>query len=258
MTITCGIDWAERHHDVALVDDDGVVLARQRIDTDASGFTELVGLIAEHAQDPTAVPVAIETDKGLLVAALAGAGFGVYAINPRAVARYRERYAQAGGKSDPGDASVLANILRTDRPMHRPLPLVSELAAAIKVLARQHQEAIWARQQTVNRLRSLLSEFFPNALKAFPVLTHRAALTVLAAVPTPAAAAKLTHRRVVALLRRSGEATGPVWPTRSSPISQRPRCASYPSSKRPSGRPSVASSPSSKRCRPPSAISRRQ
>jgi transposase len=68
---------------------------------------------------------------------------------------------------------------------------------------------IWARQQTVNRLRSLLSEFFPNALKAFPVLTHRAALTVLAAVPTPAAAAKLTHRRVVALLRRSGRGDRP-------------------------------------------------
>ncbi|HEY3140215.1 MAG TPA: IS110 family transposase [Acidimicrobiales bacterium] len=209
MTITCGIDWAERHHDVALVDHEGVVVARQRIDTGVTGFSELVGLIAEHAQDLTGVPVAIETDKGLLVAALAAAGFSVYAINPRAVARYRERYAQAGGKSDPGDAIVLANILRTDRPMHRPLPQPSELAAAVKVLARQHQEAIWARQQTVNRLRSLLSEFFPNALKAFPVLTHRAALTILAAVPTPAAAAKLTHRRVVTLLRRSGRGDRP-------------------------------------------------
>jgi transposase len=209
MTITCGIDWAERHHDVALVDGDGVVVARQRIDTGATGFTELVGLIAEHAQDAVGVPIAIETDKGLLVAALAGAGFTMYAINPRAVARYRERYAQAGGKSDPGDATVLANILRTDRAMHRPLSQFSELAAAIKVLARQHQEAIWARQQTVNRLRSLLSEFFPNALKAFPVLTHRSALTILAAVPTPATATKLTHRRVVALLRRSGRGDRP-------------------------------------------------
>lgn len=209
MSITCGIDWAERHHDVALVDHEGVVVARQRIDTGVTGFSELTGLIAEHVDDAAGVPVAIETDKGLLVAALTAAGFCVYAINPRAVARYRERYAQAGGKSDPGDASLLANILRTDRPMHRPLPQPSELAAAVKVLARQHQEAIWARQQTVNRLRSLLSEFFPNALKAFPVLTHRAALTVLAAVPTPAAAAKLTHRRVVALLRRSGRGDRP-------------------------------------------------
>jgi transposase len=209
MTITCGIDWAERHHDVALVDSEGAVVARRRIDTGATGFSELLGMLAEHAEDPAGVPVAIETDKGLLVAALVEAGCSVYAINPRAVARYRERYAQAGGKSDPGDAIVLANILRTDRPMHRCLPDVSELASAVKVLARQHQEAIWARQRTVNRLRSLLSEFFPHALKAFPTLTHRAALTVLAAVPTPTTAAKLTHRRVVTLLRRSGRGDRP-------------------------------------------------
>lgn len=241
MSITCGIDWAERHHDVALVDHEGVVVARQRIDTGVTGFSELVELIAEHADDAAGVPVAIETDKGLLVAALTAAGFRLHAINPRAVARYRERYAQAGGKSDPGDAIVLANILRTDRPMHRPLPQPSELAAAVKVIARQHQEAIWARQQTVNRLRSLLSEFFPNALKAFPVLTHRAALTVLAAVPTPAATAKLTHRRVVALLRRSGRGDRPVSPSGSSPISQHRHCTSCRRLRRPSARASVAS-----------------
>jgi transposase len=75
-------------------------------------------MIAEHGGDPADIPVAIETDKNLLVVALSAAGFLVYPINPRAVARYRERHGQAGGKSDPGDAAVLANILRTDR--HRP------------------------------------------------------------------------------------------------------------------------------------------
>jgi hypothetical protein len=75
-------------------------------------------MIAEHGGDPADIPVAIETDKNLLVVALSAAGFPVYPINPRAVARYRERHGQAGGKSDPGDAAVLANILRTDR--HRP------------------------------------------------------------------------------------------------------------------------------------------
>jgi len=122
------------------------------------------------------VAVAIETDKNLIVAALQAAGLSVYAINPRAVARYRERSAQAGGKSDPGDAIVLANILRTDRKVHRALPRISAGGLAVKALARQHQEAIWARQLTVNRLRSALLEFYPNALKAFPVLTRKAAL----------------------------------------------------------------------------------
>jgi transposase len=179
MSITCGIDWSERHHDVALADSDGHTVAKQRINTTLSGFTELLTLLAEHADDPASVPVAIETDKNLLVAALQAAGFAVYAINPRAVARYRERHGQAGSKSDPGDAVVLANVLRTDRHRHRALPRISELGLAIKALARQHQEAIWARQLTVNRLRPVLGEFYPTAVTAFPVLTHKAALEIL-------------------------------------------------------------------------------
>lgn len=209
MEITCGIDWAEAHHDVALVDREGRRVAHQRIDTGLGGFTALSELLAEHTENPAGVAVAIETEKGLLVAALRAAGFIIYAINPRAVARYRERYAQAGGKSDPGDAVVLADILRTDRHLHRSLPVHSELGAAVKVLARQHQEAIWARQAAVNRLRSLLVEFYPQALCAFSNLTHKAALEVLAAAPNPAAGLKLTKARIVALLRRSGRGNRP-------------------------------------------------
>lgn len=159
MTITCGIDWAEAHHDVALVDDVGTIVARRRIDTGAAGFTSLLEFIADHAGAGEETAIAIETDKNLLVVALAGAGFTVYPINPRAVARYRERHGEAGGKSDPGDAAVLAHILRTDKSIHRRLPAVSEPGLAVKALARQHQEAIWALNQTASRLRSVLLEF---------------------------------------------------------------------------------------------------
>lgn len=210
MQMTCGVDWAEAHHDVALVDEDGALVARSRIDTGATGFSTLLTLIAEHGGSVGDTPIAIETDKNLLVVALAEAGFAVYPINPRAVARYRERHGQAGGKSDPGDAAVLAHILRTDLPMHRRLPDVSEQGRAVKALARQHQEAIWALHQTVSRLRSVLLEFYPQALQAFPNLKHRAALTVLAAVLTPAAATKLTRGRVVTLLKRSGRGNHPA------------------------------------------------
>ena len=62
---------------------------------------------------------------------------------------------------------MLANILRTDRHVHRPLPADTELARAVKATARQHQEAIWARQQAMNQLRSLLRDYYPQALVAF-------------------------------------------------------------------------------------------
>ncbi len=209
MGITCGVDWAEDHHDVVVMDDLGKVLQGRRIDTGVDGYAELLGLIADHGGSATETPVALETDKNLLVLALRAAGFTVYPINPRAVARYRERHYQAGKKSDHGDASVLADILRTDRHQHRPLPCVSDHALTIKALARQHQEAIWALHQTTSRLRSMLLEFYPQALKAFPNLNHKAALTILGAAPTPTAAQRLTSRRVVALLHRCGRRNDP-------------------------------------------------
>jgi transposase len=209
MELFCGIDWAEAHHDIALVDADGNRIAKIRIGCDAGGFGELLTLLASGSVEPSSIPIAIETDKNLIVVALQGAGFTVYAINPKAVARYRERHHQAGGKSDPGDAFVLANILRTDMNQHRPMPQISDSALAVRALARQHQEAIWARQLTVNRLRTVLLEFYPNALAAFPILTHKAALEILGKVPTPAQALRLNHSRMVALLRRSGRGDRP-------------------------------------------------
>jgi transposase len=214
LEIFCGIDWAERHHDIAVVDQTGRLLGRRRISDDLAGFSDLTALLVEHAgeqgEQVTGVPVAIETDRGLLVAALRAVGHPVYAINPKAVDRYRDRHAVSGAKSDPADALVLAHLLRTDRHAHRPLPADTEQAQVVRVLARAHQDAIWARRQDANRLRSLLREFFPAALTAFPDLTTRTALTVLAAAPTPAAAAALTRANLTGLLHAAGRGTRPA------------------------------------------------
>lgn len=122
----CGIDWAEKHHDVALVDEAGQLLAKARITDDAVGYRKLLDLLAEHGDtEAEPIPVAIETSRGLLVAILRTSARQVFAINPLAAARYRDRHGVSRKKSDPGDALVLANILRTDMPMHRPLPAVS-------------------------------------------------------------------------------------------------------------------------------------
>jgi transposase len=128
LTVFCGIDWAERHHDIALVDDTGTLLAKARITDDAAGYNQLLALLAEYGDSPDdPIPVAIETSHGLLVASLRTGSRRVLAINPLAAARYRDRHGVSRKKSDPGDALVLANILRTDMHAHRPLPADSEL-----------------------------------------------------------------------------------------------------------------------------------
>jgi hypothetical protein len=134
--VFCGVDWAEDHHDIALVD---------------AGGTQLAAL-------------------------------------------------------------ALANILRTDKAAHRPLPADSELAQAIAVLARAQQDAVWDRGQAHNKFRSQLREFYPTILEAFADHKHglcsREARAILAAAPTPTAAAGLTRRRLQSLLKQAGRVRG--------------------------------------------------
>ena len=102
--------------------------------------------------------------------ALRETGRVIYPINPLAASRYRARYAVSGAKSDATDAVLLANIVRTDADAHRPLPADTELAQAIRVLARAQQDAVWARQQIGNQIRDLLKDFYPAAIVAFAEL----------------------------------------------------------------------------------------
>jgi hypothetical protein len=213
MDVFCGIDWAEDHHDIALTDRDGMLLARRRISDSAAGLAQLLALLAEHgdhAGDP--VPVAIETPRGLLTACLRATGRPLYPVNPMAVARYRDRHSVAGRKSDHGDAVVLANILRTDMHAHRPLPAGTEPAQAIAVLARAQQDAVWDRTTAHNKLRSCLREYYPGFLAAFAAakggITRPEARVILAAAPTPADAAKLTKAQLRALLKKAGRSRG--------------------------------------------------
>ena len=202
--IFVGDDWAEAHHDVYVCDEAGTKLAARRVPEGIAGMTVLHELVASLAADPAEVVVGIETDRGLWVHAMVEAGYVVYAINPRAASRYRDRHSVSGAKSDPGDAKMLAELVRTDRHNHRHVAGDSALSEGVKVLARAHQTLIWERTRATNRLRSSLREYFPAALQTFDELAHRDALAVLAKAPTPSDAARLTPAKVRTLLRNAG------------------------------------------------------
>jgi hypothetical protein len=203
-----GDDWAEAHHDIELEDKDGRLLVRRRLPEGVEGLAALHALVGDHLEEgaePEQVLVGIETDRGPWVQALIAAGYTVYPINPLQASRYRERHGVSGAKSDPGDAHVLAEIVRLDRAHHRPATGDSLVAEQVRLAARAHQSMIWMRQRAANTLRSLLRECYPAALAAFADdLTGRDALAVLAAAPDPAAGRRLTAARVAALLRKAG------------------------------------------------------
>ena len=101
------------------MDDDGARLGFSRLPEGLAGMARFHEMVAEHASDAAEVVVGIETDRGLWVGALVGAGYEVYAINPMAVSRYRGRHSQGGAKSDRGDAKVIGRP-RTNRPSQPP------------------------------------------------------------------------------------------------------------------------------------------
>src|SRR6202044_3760056 len=84
-----GVDWAEDHHDVCLMAEDGTVVAKRRVPDNVPGIGELHGLIAEYVDDGEPVIVGIEIDRGLVVWSLLAAGYEAYAINPMPSARHR-------------------------------------------------------------------------------------------------------------------------------------------------------------------------
>ncbi|MCX5424960.1 IS110 family transposase [Streptomyces sp. NBC_00078] len=203
-----GDDWAEDHHDVEVQDEAGRKLAAARLPEGVEGIAKLHELLAKHGGeglDAADVVVGIETDRGSWVQALIASGYQVYAINPRQVARFKERYASSGAKSDRGDAHALADMVRIDRAQLRPVAGDSEQAQAVKVVARAHQTLIWERVRTFQRLRSTLREYFPAALAAYAnlTLTSTDALELLIKAPTPAAGAKLTRAQITAVLARA-------------------------------------------------------
>jgi transposase len=203
--IFVGIDWSETHHDVCVLDVEGAVLAKARIPEGVEGLAKLHEVLSVHAEEAAEVVVGIELDRGLLVGALVAAGYAVHAINPLSVDRYRDRHRTSGAKSDPGDARVLADLVRTDRHLHREVAGDTELAEAVKVLARAHQSLIWSRQRQLNQLRNALREFYPAALQAFGTdLASADAVAVLSVAPTPAEGRSLSTSRIAAALRRGG------------------------------------------------------
>jgi transposase len=202
--IFVGVDWAEAHHDVFVQDEQGKRLGGGRLPEGVQGIARFHDLVGGQVDEPGEVVIGIETDRGLFVAALVASGYQVFAVNPLSTSRYRDRHSVSGAKSDPGGAKVLADMVRTDRHNHRPVAADTEVAQAVKVLARAHQTMTWSRGRQTNQLRSTLREFYPAALVAFEDLDSGDALAVLAVAPTPELGRALSRSKIAAALRRGG------------------------------------------------------
>ncbi|MGH9205935.1 MAG: IS110 family transposase [Acidimicrobiales bacterium] len=209
--IYLGLDWAEDHHDIAVMAETGEVLTELRVDDTAAGVEAIHAAVAQHQSDPgEPIPVGTETAYGLVPLALRASGYQLYEINPLASSRYRDRHHLSGAKSDRGDAKMLADVVRTDRHNHRLFDTNSDISDSVKVLARAHQSLVHQRQTQINVLRSTLRMYYPGMWQAFPNLTSPStrdcldAMAVIDHAPTPEKGRLMSHAKIASALRKAG------------------------------------------------------
>jgi len=192
-----GIDWADDHHDIHVTDDSAVPLGSFSIPHSYDGMKKLRERLGKSSSDPGNVLVTVESHQGLLIYALLEARYLVYPINPKAMDRYRDRYRMSFSKSDPKDAMVLANILRTDLHLYKPLPRETAVDARLRQLTRSHKSLGQQKTKLLNQLTTQLKSYYPVALRLFSRLDHKITLAFLECYPTPekAAAASLEDLR---------------------------------------------------------------
>jgi transposase len=193
-----GIDWATHAHAVCVVDDLGAIRARFQVPNTGKSFTGLVKRLGKLG----VAGVAIERPDGPLVEALLDAGLRVVVITPRQVKGLRSRYTASGAKSDPADAYLLADTLRSDGHRLAPLLQDSEPTRVLRALSRTRKDLVKARVALCNQLTAQLERCFPGAIGLFHELHSPVAIAFLRRYPTSLAAEQLTPATLGAFLRR--------------------------------------------------------
>lgn len=196
-----GIDWATEAHQVCVMDGERRVVEERSIEHSGAALAELAQRLTRLADgDPARVAVAIEIPRGAIVETLIERGFHVFALNPKQLDRFRDRHTVAGAKDDRRDAFVLADSLRTDRPLFRRLRVDDPLVIQIRELARVDEDLRQETNRLTNRLREQLHRFYPQVLHLCPAANEPWVWSLLELAPTPAQGARLSAGRVKKLL----------------------------------------------------------
>lgn len=196
-----GIDWADQHHDVVIIDEQGKQLDKKRVAHSAEGMTELLTFlrsIGDVPVHPDHVACIIETNKGLLITTLLEAGLPVYPVNPKTLEKWRK---PSGAKTDAIDAFLLARKGRSDLDQLRRLEPDSPVVQELKQLTRDEDGLIQMQTRLVNQLTACLKAYYPVALDLFAMLQQKSTLAYLHAFPTLEEAQQATVEAIADVLR---------------------------------------------------------
>jgi transposase len=200
--IFVGIDWAAEAHQVWVTNDVGERIGERVVPHTGADLVELADwLVRQAGGEAAAVAVALEVPRGPIVDTLLERSCHVFAINPKQLDRFRDRFSVAGAKDDRRDAHVLSSALRTDRAAFRQLEIDDPHVVELREYSRQDRELGEDLRRLANRLREHLLRIWPELLQVVPAADERWLWALLTLAPTPHEASRLRPRRVAQLLR---------------------------------------------------------
>lgn len=197
-----GIDWGSAEHHLCLVDANGQVCGTRAVAHTAVAVHEALQWVRERTGvAPEAVAIGLETPRGALVDTVIEQGFAVFALNPKQLDRFRDRFTAGGAKDDRRDAHAVADALRTDRRAFRTVRPDAPTVIHLRELCRMVEELQVEEGRLANRLREQLYRVDAAWLALSPAADDPWLWTVLAATPHPDAWPHLPRRRITPALR---------------------------------------------------------
>lgn len=158
-----GLDWADQHHEVRLQAAGSPQIESFTVEQKPEA---LHGWVAElRARFPQGkIALALEQSRGAVIYALMNYDFLLlYPIPPKSLARYREAFTPSGAKSDPGDADLLLELVRTHRDRLRVWQPDDKLTRQLRLLTEFRRKTVGERTRLTNELNDLLKSYFPQA-----------------------------------------------------------------------------------------------
>lgn len=220
-----GVDWASETHHVFLTDERGGKLGEKVFKHGGEGLAAMAAwlMAMSAATEAGQLHIAIEVPHGPVVETLLERAFNVYAINPKQMDRFRDRFTLAGAKDDSRDAETMASALRTDPRCFRPLAAMDPIVVELREWSRIAEDLGAERVRLTNRMREQLWRYFPAMLELESDLASPWLLDLWEAVPTPDKVRRVREMTIARLLKQNRirrlDAAGVLACLRQQPVS---------------------------------------
>ncbi len=197
-----GVDWASQKHDVWLTDSAGKRLGFRNFPHSGEGLSAMCKWLVEvSGGEPGDIQIAIEVPHGPIVETLLERGFHVYAINPKQLDRFRDRFTLAGAKDDSRDAETMASSLRTDMRAFRKLALADPNIIELREYSRMAEELTAEKIRLSNRIHAHLWRYYPQMIELADDVFDNWVLDLWSKIPTPQKAARVHEKTVAGILK---------------------------------------------------------